>query len=172
MLLGMHALTGMVFTGTTGPALQRLATITGSIPAAEAAPVPIDPVPSTAHDPSRWLQALLDRDVQLPLRIRLPRKEEEPLQIAGGDNMRPGTRSSFHAHPVTGVLLAESRWRDFPGFWRVRRGAYALHVEGLLGLPTRLLALVACGGAISLVLTGALLGLRRWRPFRISVPDP
>lgn len=148
------ALTGLLYTQVWGGGYFLAAERTGasagrtppkSVSPPEARPLPLDAAFAAArsHYPDAG-----------SLSLSLPSRPDAALVVFAGGATGPVTHGVLALDRSTGEVLANTPEHDQPAMRRWTGWNYSLHVGSVLGRPTKVLWLVACGVLTALPLTG------------------
>lgn len=112
--------------------------------------VPVETAVATARE--RWPGAALT--------VQLPKTATDPYGVtARGDGGR--VIGVLAVDPHTGAVLGESRAEELPPLQQLRLWVFPVHTGAVGGLPTKALAVLACGGLAGLAVSGVWMWLVR-----------
>lgn len=160
----MMCLTGMVFSTYSGKLYRSVMTATDFNKTAATAS--LKSVPQSGKSPVSIDQLIkkvrLDLPENVPLNVRWPRDKTGCFVITTDRNLRPlwSDRSQFQTwtfDQYSGEQLAFSHWDDLHPMRQFSAFSMTVHYGSIFGLPTKLIALVACLGVPILAITGYLI---------------
>lgn len=160
----LMCLTGMVFSTYSGKLYFTLMNATGgSNRSGSERPrsVPMEGRGTIGMDD---VLAVVWRDVadDAPLSVTLPRGPTDCITVTANQEARPlwsnrGGYRSWTFDQYSGALLSSSNWDDLHPMMKFARLSLTIHYGSIFGLPTKVIALLACLGVPVLSITGSLI---------------
>jgi uncharacterized iron-regulated membrane protein len=175
LYLGVTALlimvTGLLFTSVTGDLIKDGLAATGQTPAVFASPPK-----SQAQDggqaisPDAALTAYQASGATAEWRMQLPAKDTASYAFTANTSAQLGDYRRAWIDQYSGAVLANIRWSDLPLGTKITRYFYPIHTGAILGLPTKILALLTCLLLITLSVTGVQMWWKRRPAGKLGVP--
>lgn len=148
--------TGLFFTQLFARGYQAAAYVTNSYPPSYLNPpksvkqagankLPMDEIVAIARRTQRETKIYVD----------FPHTAEDSLTIYGGNYDSPSTISFLYLDQYSGEVLDSINWQQVSAVAKVQLSAYAIHIGSIYGLPTKILAVIACLLIVAMSVTGA-----------------
>jgi uncharacterized iron-regulated membrane protein len=164
--------TGLLFTSVWGRGFFAGLYLAGQLPASyisppKSAPPPEGARPLTADEAIAAARKHFDFG---RLSVRVPVRPDDAWMIGSplDEPLKPGAFVSIDAY--SGAVLDIIRFQDMPLGARLARWFYPVHTGSIFGLPTKVLAVVACLAIILMSVTGVMMWWRRRPPGKSGVP--
>jgi uncharacterized iron-regulated membrane protein len=95
------------------------------------------------------------------LYIGFPEQPTDAWSVYAGENASPSSLSQLYIDQYSGKVLDIIRWRQLSAVAKVQLSAYPIHIGSIYGLPTKILAALACLLIVAMSVTGAAMWLIR-----------
>lgn len=148
--------TGLFFTTLFARGYQLMAYVTKSYPASYVTP------PKSAKQEGGQ-QLPLDEALAIAARaqpekemyVGFPHDAEDSFSVFAGSYESPSTLSQLYLDQYSGKVLDVIRWQQLSAVAKVQLSAYPIHIGSIYGLPTKILAVLACLLIVVMSVTGA-----------------
>lgn len=165
--------TGMFLSVGTGQIWTLGTLATGGIPETLLAPPTVEAAGNGLVDLDAALQSAVAARPEAPLYdIGLPFSETDSVRIVAGSVAEPLGTTYIYVHPATGEPLASDGQASVPLHGQPLALAYGIHVGGIAGVATKVIALLVCIGLIAGTVTGLVMWLVRRPQGRLGAPKP
>ena len=166
-------LTGMFLSVGTGQVWTLGTLMSGGIPDTLLSPPTIDATASGPVDLDAALQAAITARPDAPLYdIGLPFSENDSVRVVAGSVAEPIGTMYVYVHPTSGEVLAADGQASLPLHGQPLALAYGIHVGGIGGITTKIIALLVCIGLIAGTITGLVMWLVRRPEGKLGAPKP
>jgi uncharacterized iron-regulated membrane protein len=150
--------TGLFFTFLFGQGYRGLAYITNSYPLSYVHPPHSEKKegasPINLDEVVRIAQSIHPRKEMF---INFPHDAEGSFSVYLGDFNSPSTLNQVFIDQFSGAVIDVIRWKDLTPMAKMSLSAYPIHVGSLYGMPTKILAFIACLVIIAMTVTGAVM---------------
>lgn len=168
--------TGLLFTRVWGTAVRAGVFATGGFPEFFTDP-PVSAIPDGDSDPQRisvdaaMATAFGHYDFARDgFSLGLPHDETDTFQIITDTHVPLADRGAVYLDQYSGETLVFETSKDIPMATHVLLAFYPIHVGSIFGLPTKILAVLACLILIAMSVTGIWLWWRRRPPGSFGAP--
>ncbi|MEO0512567.1 MAG: PepSY domain-containing protein [Planctomycetota bacterium] len=143
----------------------------GGIPEVLFSPPTIEPPQSDRLDLDAALDAAIEQRPDARIYdLGMPYSKTDSLRVVAGSVAEPIGTAYVYVHPETGDVLATTGQAELPLHGQPLALAYGIHVGGIGGLATRILAVLVCLGLIAATCTGLVMWLVRRPAGRVGAP--
>ena len=171
-VLALLAGTGLFYTVVWLWSFNAVSNGAGQFPrdllTAPASAIPPTPAPATTIDVA--VAAARERFPDRVLTLQLPKKPTESFAIPARETGSSLTSGSVGVDPYTGQVVSEKRAEHLPGVEQARLYVLPIHMGTIGGLPTKILAFLACLGLVGLCVSGIGMWLVRRPEGRSGFP--
>lgn len=155
-------LSGLFLSSGTGMVWTAATFLTGGIPEAVIQPPQVEADTVDRIDLDAALEAARGERPEAPLYdIGLPFAATDPVRVVAGSAAEPIGTTYAYTHPSTGAVLNVVDQGDAPMHGQPLALAYGIHVGGIGGTTTKVLAFVVCVTLIASTTTGLVMWLIR-----------
>lgn len=148
--------TGLFFTQLFARGYQAAAYVTGSYPSNYLNPPKSVKQEGAAQRSVGELVAVAQQaQPERAMYVDFPHTPEDSVTIYAGNHHTPSRQSFLYLDQYSGQVLDAINWQQISAVAKVQLSAYPIHVGSIYGLPTKILAVLACLLIVAMSVTGA-----------------
>jgi uncharacterized iron-regulated membrane protein len=147
--------TGLFFALLFGSGYQMIANQTKSYPPSYVNPPKSKKLGAARVKIDEIIAATRREQSEKEIYIDFPHTADGSYTVYAGSYDSPSTLTLLYLDQYSGALLDSIRWEQFSTVAKVQVSSYSIHIGSIYGLPTKLLAIIACLLIIAMSVTGA-----------------